>query len=201
MDSLAANMSGLVGVFMELSDGDNQPSTIRLTAAIASGSTEAFAVFYEIWFDRCLESAMKMTGFDEPTVLDIVQDTMVTAATQLPRFRDERQLKAWLDRVMLNGARDWIRSESRRRRREQRPVESKVDSMTSEDLEELDRHLETLDEQQRSILHLRFSLGWSLQKIGNGLGLGGPGSIDGRIRRSLERLRREYRREDEDHDQ
>ena len=73
--------------------------------------------------------------------------------------------------------------------------------MTAADLEELERHLETLDEQQRSILHLRFSLGWSLQKIGNSLGLGGPGSIDGRIRRSLERLRREYRQEDEDHGQ
>lgn len=186
---------------MELPDVDNQSSIRQLTAAIASGSTEAFATFYEQWFDRCLESAMRMTGFDEPTALDIVQDTMVTAATQLPRFRDERQLKAWLDRVMLNGARDWIRAESRRRRREQRPVESGVESMTSADLEELERHLETLDEQQRSILHLRFSLGWSLQKIGNSLGLGGPGSIDGRIRRSLERLRREYRQEDDHHDQ
>ncbi len=85
---------------MELPDGNNQPSTRQLTAAIASGSTEAFATFYEEWFDRCLDSAMKMTGFDEPTALDIVQDAMMTAATQLPRFNDEPQLKAWLDRVM-----------------------------------------------------------------------------------------------------
>ena len=184
---------------MALPDGPNQPATRQLTAAIASGSTEAFATFYERWFDRCLDSAMKMTGFDEPTALDIVQDAMMTAATQLPRFNDEPQLKAWLDRVMLNGARDWIRAESRRRNREQRPQEPEVERMSLEELEELDRHLETLDERQRSILHLRFSLGWSLQKIGNSLGLGGPGSIDGRIRRSLERLRSEYRQQENDH--
>lgn len=177
---------------MELPDRNIEPPIRQLTAAIASGSTEAFATFYEEWFDRCLESAVKMTGFDESTALDIVQDTMMAAATQLPRFDDERQLKAWLDRVMLNRARDWIRAESRRRRREQRPVASGVKRISVEDLEELDRHLENLDDRQRSILHLRFSLGWSLQKIGNTLGLGGPGSIDGRIRRALDRLRNEY---------
>lgn len=186
---------------MELPDGNIQPSIRQITVAIASGSTEAFATFYEEWFDRCLESAVKMTGFDESTALDIVQETMMTAATQLPRFDDERQLKAWLDRVMLNRARDWIRTESRRRRREQRPVPAVVERISSEDLEELDRHLENLDDRQRSILHLRFSLGWSLQKIGNALGLGGAGSIDGRIRRSLEQLRNEYRREEIDHEE
>jgi len=185
---------------MGLPDGQNQPDTRQLTAAIASGSTEAFAAFYETWFDRCLESTMRMTGFDEATALDVVQDTMMTAATRLPRFDEERQLKAWLDRVLLNAARDRIRSESRRRDRERRPVQTRLEAMPREELEELDRHLESLDEQQRSILHLRFSLGWSLQKIGNALGLGGPGSIDGRIRRALERLRHEYQEQEHDDD-
>ena len=185
---------------MALPDGPNQPSTRQLTAAIASGSTEAFAAFYEVWFDRCLESIMRMTGFDEATALDIVQDTMMTAATRLPRFDEERQLRAWLDRVLLNAARDRIRSESRRRTREQRPVHTQLERMPREQLEELERHLESLDEQQRSILHLRFSLGWSLQKIGNVLGLGGPGSIDGRVRRALEQLRSEYQEQEHDDD-
>ena len=185
---------------MRLPDGQDHPDTRRLTAAIASGSTEAFAVFYESWFDRCLESTMRMTGFDEPTALDIVQDTMMKVATQLPRFDEERQLRAWLDRVLLNCARDRIRAESRRRRREQRPVGAALEHLSREELEALDRHLESLDDQQRTILHLRFVLGWSLQKIGATLRLGGPGSIDGRIRRALERLRNEYQSEEVDDD-
>ena len=63
---------------MSLPDMDERPSVRQISAAIASGSTEAFAVFYEAWFDRCLESTMRMTGFDESTALDIVQETMMT---------------------------------------------------------------------------------------------------------------------------
>ena len=69
-----------------------------------------------------------------------------------------------------------------------------------DELEALDHHLGKLDEQQRSILHLRFTLGWSLRKIGESLGLGGSGSIDGRIRRALDEIRDEYMNaESEDH--
>lgn len=185
---------------MRLQDGQDQPATRQLTSAIASGSTEAFAVFYELWFDRCLESAMKMTGFDEATALDLVQDTMMKAATQLPRFDEERQLRAWLDRVLLNGARDRIRAETRRRKREAGSLGNKLERMPQEELEELDVHLQSLDDQQREILRLRFSLGWSLQKIGNALRLGGPGSIDGRIRRALDQLRAEYQAKENDDD-
>ena len=185
---------------MGLKDG-YCPSDIRqLTTAIASGSTEAFAVFYESWFDQCLESTMRMTGFDEATALDIVQDMMMKVAIRLPRFNEERQLRAWLDRVLLNVARDRIRAESRRHKREQRPIRTALEQMSREQLDELDRHLETLDDQQWTILRLRFVLGWSLQKIGSTLSLGGSGSVDGRIRRALEQLRLEYQSEEVGHD-
>lgn len=177
---------------MLLSNGREPPSTSELTAAIASGSTEAFACFYEIWFDTCLRSTMQMTGLDESTALDIVQDTMMKCATQLPRIDDTRQLQAWLDRVLVNAARDRIRQTSRRRAREDRPAEDRMERLSMEELETLDQHLGKLDEQQRSILHLRFTLGWSLRKIGESLGLGGSGSIDGRIRRALDEIRDEY---------
>ncbi len=185
---------------MGFSDGYDPSDVRQLTTAIVSGSTEAFAVFYEYWFDGCLESTMRMTGFDEATALDVVQDMMMKVATQLPRFHEERQLRAWLDRVLLNVARDRVRAESRRHKREQRPVHTELERMSREQLDELDRHLESLDDQQRTILRLRFVLGWSLQKIGSTLRLGGPGSIDGRIRRALEHLRLEYQSEEGDHD-
>lgn len=182
---------------MLLSNGREPPSTSELTAAIASGSTEAFACFYEIWFDECLRSTMHMTGLDESTSLDIVQDTMIKCATKIPRFDETRQLQAWLDRVLVNAARDRIRAESRRRAREADQVRDEMEHLSSEDLESLDRHLACLDDRQQSVLHLRFTLGWSLRRIGETLGLGGAGSIDGRIRRALDVVRNEYRTEQE----
>ena len=89
---------------------EHQLDDIRgLTAAIASGSTEAFAAFYEGWFDRAFRSIRTMTGFDESTCLDVVQDAMLKAATAMPPLRTESQLAAWLNSVMLNIARDRLR--------------------------------------------------------------------------------------------
>lgn len=162
-----------------------------LTAAIASGSTEAFAVFYEGWFDRAYRSIRKMTGFDESTCLDVVQDAMLKAATSMPRLRDESQLSAWLNRVMLNVARDRIRSEMRRSRREEAVQPVHAERAAPEDLEALAMHLDTLESEQQALLHARFSLGWTLHRIADSVGLG-AGAVDGRIKRALNQLRDEF---------
>ena len=54
-------------------DPDDIPG---ISAAIASGSTEAFATFYEGWVDHCHERVRMMTGFDEATSLDVEQEVM-----------------------------------------------------------------------------------------------------------------------------
>ena len=95
-----------------------QQTSVTLTAAIASGSTEAFATFYRDRFDSLVIRAQAMTRFDEATCLDLVQDTMLKVATSMPRFNDEQQLNAWINRLIINGARDRIRSATRRHRRE-----------------------------------------------------------------------------------
>lgn len=177
----------------------SQNDDIRsLTAAIASGSTEAFAAFYEAWFDRCVRSVRSMTGFDEPTALDIVQDAMIKAATSMPRCKDEGQLSAWMNRVMLNSARDRIRSTTRREQREHAYQQQMSQATDATDLEDLMHKLDRLDEEQRAILHARFSIGWTLQRIAESLGLR-AGAVDGRIRRALNQLRddfdAEYRKE------
>lgn len=166
----------------------------NLTAAIASGSSGAFASFYEAWFDRCFRSARHMTGFDEAGCLDVVQDAMLKAATSMPRLHEESQLAAWMNRVMLNAARDRVRSEDRRRRREDARAVHAPERASDEDIEELMRTLDRLDEEQKELLHARFSLGWTLQRIAESLGLG-AGAVDGRIKRALAQLRDDFDRD------
>ena len=170
-----------------------------ISAAIASGSTEAFAAFYEAWFDHCHERVRMMTGFDEATSLDVVQDTMIRVSGSMPRFQDRMQLGAWLDRVMINIARDRIRSEARRKRREANRIRHRNERSPQEDLEALDARLSELEKEQRNLLQARYSLGWTLQRIADALGLG-TGAVDGRIRRSLDRLREELAAPERDGD-
>jgi RNA polymerase sigma factor (sigma-70 family) len=135
-----------------------------------------------------------MTGFDEAGCLDVVQDAMLKAATSMPRLHKESQLAAWMNRVMLNAARDRVRSEDRRRRREDARAVHAPERASDEDIEELMRTLDRLDEEQKELLHARFSLGWTLQRIAESLGLG-AGAVDGRIKRALAQLRDDFDRD------
>ena len=177
-------------------DPDDIPG---ISAAIASGSTEAFATFYEQWFDHCHERVRMMTGFDEATALDVVQDTMLKVSGSMPRFESRSQLAAWLDRVMINVARDRIRSEKSRKRREANRRRQQTVETPQEDLDALDARLASLEQEQRTLLQARFSLGWTLQRIADAFGLG-TGAVDGRIRRSLEELREELTPSETDQD-
>ena len=170
---------------MEIDPGN----TKALSRRIAAGDTAAFAVFYERWFDRCVGETRRRTGLDESACLDIVQDAMLRVATKMPVFESEEELERWLRRVLLNGARDRIRAETRRLRREAQlrpePTEQDRDA-----IEDLSRRMASLDAESRTLLQRRFDLGWTLERIGRELGLG-PGAVDGRIRRVLSRLRGE----------
>ena len=170
---------------MEIDPGN----TKALSRRIAAGDTAAFAVFYEHWFGRCVEDTRRRTGLDESACLDIVQDAMLRVATNMPVFESEAELERWMRRVLVNGARDRIRSESRRVRRESQlrpePTEQDRDA-----IRELSGRLAALDAESGELLKRRFDLGWTLERIGRELGLA-PGAVDGRIRRVLSKLRGE----------
>ena len=168
---------------MEIDPGN----TKALSRRIAAGDTAAFAVFYERWFDRCVGETRRRTGLDESACLDIVQDAMLRVATKMPVFQSEEELERWLRRVLINGARDRIRAETRRLRRESQlrpePIERDLEA-----IDELSKKMDSLDAESRELLQRRFDLGWTLERIGRELGLA-PGAVDGRIRRVLARLR------------
>ena len=165
-----------------------------LTRAVASGETEAFARFYDAWFDRVLAEAKRCSGRDEQFALDIVQDVMMKVIRSMPAVESEPACRRWLNRAVRSTTIDHLRRETRRRKRERAAAPSETIEPVSPD-DRADRiawlrtELRRLDGEASLLLALKHKVGGTLEQIGAATGLS-PGAVDGRIRRFTARLRR-----------
>ncbi len=166
------------------------------TSAIASGDTEAFAHLFRERFDDMFAEARRATGRDESFCLDVVQDAMLRVTRSMKAMDTDKRLRAWLRVVVQSCAYDRLRSEARRRRRELATVADKRADPTDTDLDErlewLRGELAAMDTHQAHLLLMRYRLGWTLERMGQALGLK-PGAVDGRVRRAVSALRRRAR--------
>jgi len=162
------------------------------TAAIASGDTEAFGRFYELWFDHILTEARLASRRDEHFCLDLVQDVMLRIIRSRRVFEHEDGLRRWLHVVVRSCCIDMFRAEARRRRREQTHHSSAeqrdVIHEHDERLTWLESQLTTLGPDDAKLLDMRFRFGWTLGRIASTLGLS-TGAVDGRLNRLLAALR------------
>jgi len=183
------------------------PESIReLTRAIAAGDTEAFARFYERWFDVAFAEAARFCRGDrrdEAFCLDVVQETMMTAIRAMPVLESEASLRAWLRAVVQSRCRDLLRRETRRVRREraamlgggrggrrhghEAPALGSADDELHERLAWVHAALAQLPPAQSNLVSLRYRMGWTLQRIGVALGLS-AGAVDGRLSRAIAAL-------------
>jgi RNA polymerase sigma factor (sigma-70 family) len=165
----------------------------KLTSAIASGDTEAFAVFYRQRFEMMYAEARQFTGRDEAFCLDVVQDSMMRVIRSLRPIDTEHALASWLRIVVQRCALDRLRTERRRRRREkaaeiESPTPPRRDEDRSERLDWLQDQLSRLEPDVMHLVNLRFGLEWGLKRIGAALGLK-AGTVDGRLGRAIASLR------------
>ncbi len=180
--------------------GDDTP---HLTRAVAGGDREAFGVFYDRWFDWSYARVRKATGRDEEFCLDVVHDAMLKVIRSMTTMPNRAVLNAWLSRVLLNTARDRIKVDARRARRERAHAEgrARVDapahagSARRDELAALDRELGALDEALAGLVTARVALGMTLERAGALFGLG-TGSTDRRVRKALAALRESMTEED-----
>jgi RNA polymerase sigma factor (sigma-70 family) len=110
----------------------------------------------------------------------------------------EGQLVAWLHVVVKSAAYDRLRREQRRSHREQTAHATPAEAASSapvgngaelaEQLAWLRDELGRLDPKIVELIEMRYSHGWTLLAIAERLGLS-TGTVDGRIRRALERMR------------
>jgi RNA polymerase sigma factor (sigma-70 family) len=162
--------------------------TAALTRAIASGNTEAFARLYDCSFDPLLAAARRDTRRDEAFCLDVVQDTFMKVIRSIPTLQSQAQLDAWLRRTLLRTALDAMRRERRRTRRETAQRSPHESSPVAERIGWLEEQLRSLPEEEAGLLMERYRFGWTLQRIGAGLGISAA-AAHARINRILRRLR------------
>ena len=164
----------------------------RQLAHIASGDPEAFAAFYDSWFDRTVGLAMSATKRDESFCLDVAQEVMIKVIRKTPRIESEPELKAWLRRSVLTTCYDIIKSESRRlKRHEARAtpgVSATSDSVDADRLAWLRQQIASLDSTSLFLLEARHRFGWTLQRIADSLGLK-TGAVDRKLRTITSDLR------------
>jgi len=129
---------------------------------------------------------------------DVTQETFVVAWQQLPRLRDADAFGPWLRRICVNRSRNWLRGQRRRGR----PASLDADNGLAERLPDprrdfrgalearmvLEPAFEQLSPDQRAVLALHYSLGFSIAEAADVLGIR-VGTAKSRLNAGLNTLR------------
>lgn len=149
------------------------------------------------WLRRLARSLLR----DAEDAEDLAQEAWVVALES--RSRPGAPDRPWLAGVLRNLARFRLRSDVRRRAREQQAAQPSGPSNDSDPLERIEQFrlladsVERLQDPDRSIVILRYFDGMTSDDIGARLGLS-PGAVRMRLKRALENLRERLDREQTD---
>lgn len=129
---------------------------------------------------------------------DVSQDAFVQAWVRLPALRKPEAFAPWLRRICVNTARNWLRTQARRGQPASLDADAAIaDSMTDRtpdfrrDVETrslLQPAFERLSPDQRAILALHYSMGYSIRESADALGVG-IGTAKSRLNAGLNVLR------------
>jgi RNA polymerase sigma factor (sigma-70 family) len=162
----------------------------------AAGSEGAFRAIVTRHVNLVLATAKRQVG-DQALAEEITQDVFAALAKKAARLSGSGTLAGWLYKTTLLEAKAHIRSECRRKSREQVSAElSRIETEGSSLLEPLapllDEGLLQLRESERAALMLRYFEDRSLREIGAELGLQEEAARK-RVSRALERLTRFFK--------
>jgi len=157
------------------------------------GDQQAFAEYYEAFFETMFFTVQRTTGCDEATCLDIVQDAMLKAIAKMKTLHTREQTVAWTKAVAKTTAYDFLRKRVRQKKLNENLANQTVE-MQQQDIDAVARlawveeQLQQLPEELVSMISLKYRMGWTLRQIGEKFGLK-TGAVDGKIRRAMEELK------------
>jgi RNA polymerase sigma factor (sigma-70 family) len=144
---------------------------------IRRGDQRAFADVVRRHLALVYATALRKTE-DQGAAEEVAQNVFATLAKKAWRFAPEDSLAAWLYKTTLLEAKEWLRGELRRRRRDQTAAELGTTMKTPDEqtafralLPLLDEALMSLREKERTALLLRFYESQSLREVGTALGV------------------------------
>jgi RNA polymerase sigma factor (sigma-70 family) len=175
-------------------DMNEQRTDFELLRAFArEGDQAAFAALARRHVDLVYATALRKTE-DPGAAEEVAQNVFLSLARKAWQFAPDNSLPAWLYRAALLESKDWLRSELRRRRREQTAAELAT-TMNTPDQEPalrallplLDEALLSLREKERAALLLRFFENQPLKEVGAALGVG-EDAAQKRVASALQKL-------------
>jgi len=169
-----------------------------LSAYVSTGSESAFAEIVRRHVDFVYSVALRKVGGDRQLAEDVTQAVFANLARKAKALPKDVVLTGWLHRVTCFRAADVVRTEYRRREREQKALEMHALNQLEEDQWThlsplLDDALGKLSNLERDALLLRFFEGKSWRETGQALALG-EDAVQKRAGRALEKLRGHFAR-------
>lgn len=182
---------------------DQEERSLELVRRAQAGEREAFEMLFERHAVEIYRLAAAIVG--EADARDVAQETFVTAWQQLPRLRQPGSFRAWIRRTCVNRSRDWLRS--RDRGGHPAPLATIGDPMERlldqggdfrgavEARALLEPAFHRLSVDQRAVLALHYSMGYSIAETADALGVR-VGTAKSRLNSGLARLRVAIRPDD-----
>ena len=173
----------------------NALSDPQLLRAYAERRSEAaFAELVRRHIDFVHSAALRMVN-DSHLAKDVTQGVFVALAKDAGKLTDHPVLSGWLHRTARNIAANTIRTEMRRRHREQEAAamndHSEADASWEEIAPHLDRALAELSDHDRDAVLLRYFENKPAQEMAAILGIGAE-AAQKRVSRAVERLRENF---------
>jgi len=164
------------------------------------GDQEAFSALVNKYKTKVFRLAFSLIR-DRDIADDLAQEVFIKAYLSLPKFQHKSEFGTWLYRIAVNHTKDYLRKKMRRKEvpLEDFAISQEDDTLAPEkDREEEQkialfyRSLDELPEKYRLILTLRDRQGFSYAEIAKILKVS-PGTVDSRLHRAREMLRKKIR--------
>jgi RNA polymerase sigma factor (sigma-70 family) len=172
----------------------NEPSDSRLLEAyVKCRSESAFAQLVERHVNLVYSAALRMLG-DAHSSRDVTQGVFIALAQNAPQLARRPALAGWLHCTTRNLAAKWVRSDMRRRAREQEAAamnelhSAGPDAHWTQISAHLDEALAELKEPDREALLLRYFKNQDLRTVGAAFGVS-EDAAQKRVSRAVEHLR------------
>ena len=175
----------------------SEPDSSLIAEFNARRSEDAFAALVRQHVNLVFATALRQVG-DAGAAEEITQNVFVALARAAGKLGSHPTIAGWLHQTALNKSREWLRSELRRRKREQAAVNldlarAEGDSVWSPLVPLLDEALLKLREPDRQAVILHYLEGRTFQEVGSALGVGEDAARK-RVNRCLDQLTDFFRR-------
>ena len=172
-------------------------STIEkeIVSLLERGDKRAIKLLYENYADA-LYGVIKKIITDEDTAQDVLQESFVKIWRYSKKYdASKAKLFTWLYRIAYNSAIDKVRSLKNKNNNEIQIETSSVYKITSNELNQdvldIKKHLNALDEKYQIVLHALFFEGMTQQEASDELNIP-MGTIKSRLKIGLRELKKVY---------